>query len=98
MSTSRLFDRRQFLRLSAMAAAGTVVAACSSGGGSSGGSSSTGGAINGQFRITKTDVEYAQDIPFNGTLKEAPTLAALVKQGKLPPVDQRVPKPPYVMP
>ncbi|MFZ0217071.1 MAG: twin-arginine translocation signal domain-containing protein, partial [Candidatus Dormiibacterota bacterium] len=95
-STSKLLDRRQFLRLSAMAAAGTVVAACSSGGGSSSGSSS--GAINGQFRITKTDIEYAQDIPFNGTLKEAPTLAALVKQGKLPPVDQRVPKPPYVMP
>ncbi len=94
-------DRRQFLRLAGLAAAGTVVAACGSAGGSSSsgsGSSSSGSVVRGTYHITKTDIEYKTDIPFNGKLKESPTLASQVQAGKLPPVEQRVPNPPYVVP
>ncbi|HEX4216361.1 MAG TPA: ABC transporter substrate-binding protein [Candidatus Dormibacteraeota bacterium] len=93
-------ERRDFLRLSAVMAAGTIVAACggNSGNSGSGGSSSASVTQRGTYHITKTDVEYIQDIAFKGTLKESPQLASMVKAGQLPPVKQRVPSPPYVEP
>ncbi len=100
MSPSNV-DRRQFLRLAGLAAAGTVVAACgSTSGGGSSGNSSSGSSVTerGVYHITKTDIQYQTDIPFNGTLKESPQLADMVKAGKLPAVAQRVGTPPYVVP
>ncbi len=93
-------DRRSFLRLAGLAAAGTVVAACGSSGGGGGGSTSGGGSVSqrGVYHITKTDIAYQTDIPFNGTLKESPQLADMVKAGKLPAVKERVGNPPYVVP
>jgi len=40
----------------------------------------------------------ATPVTYQGEYKEAPSLAELVKAGKLPPVEQRLPKNPYVVP
>lgn len=119
--------RREFLRLSAMAAAGTILAACggassqnkatkgttsgqtttSSGGSttaSSGGSTaSSGGSSTLASKPTPTaqaatDIKYSKGLSYNGKYHESPALAKLVKQGKLPPVEQRLPEHPYVVP
>lgn len=99
---TNVMGRRGFLRLSAVAAAGSLVAACGGGGGgtgSGGGSSSNlGGTSSARWTIGKYDVAYNKGLSFSGTLKEAPELAALVKAGKLPKVQDRLPKHPYVVP
>lgn len=140
MSTqeSRL-PRRDFLRITALAAVTTVIAACggnagnnsttgstgqsagSKSGGSStstststGGSSSTGGStgnagatapgmsatspMGGSTVGSNVDVRYVKGLKYNGTLKESPVLAEMVKSGKLPPVEKRLPENPYVVP
>ena len=93
-------NRRDFLRLSAIAAAGGVLSACSGGGGSGNGSGSalTGPAGEKIPPVSKTDVAYSKGLTFHGKLKESPLLAAQVKAGKLPAVEQRVSQQPYVVP
>lgn len=79
--------RRHFLKLSAMAAAGTVVAACA-GGGTSGNKTGGQGASGSQTGPAQASGKFA----------EAPELAALVKAGKLDPIEKRIPTNPYVVP
>ena len=91
--------RRDFLRLSSVAAAGAMLAACGGGGGggSTGGSGTAGGAAGG-LAANSTDIKYAKGLTYSGKYREAPMLAALVKQGKLPSIEQRLPQHPYVVP
>ena len=93
-------SRRSFLRLSSVAAAGTLLAACGGGGtgGSSGSAGTGGGGPTGGLAANKTDIQYAKGLTYSGKYHEAPALAAMVKQGKLPPVEQRLPEHPYVVP
>jgi peptide/nickel transport system substrate-binding protein len=100
MGSRQGISRRHFLRLSALTAAGTVIAACSNGGGgSSGGAgSSSGSQLGGTVSYTKTDIKYDKGLTYTGKYNEAPMLADLVKQGKLPSVDKRLPAHPYVVP
>jgi peptide/nickel transport system substrate-binding protein len=93
----KAIERRDFLRLSAIAAAGTIVAACTSGGGGGGGGTS-GTSSGGTVQVTKNDIVYVKGLTYSGKFKEAPSLAAQVKAGSLPPVEQRVPQHPYVVP
>ena len=99
VTKKRGMDRREFLRWSSLTAAGTLLAACSGGGGSSStGGSSSGSETSGGLAASSTDIKYAKGLTYSGKYREAPALAALVKQGKLPPVEQRLPQHPYVVP
>ncbi|MBA3943992.1 MAG: ABC transporter substrate-binding protein [Herpetosiphonaceae bacterium] len=98
MDTKEAISRRQFLRMSAVAAS-TMLAACNGASTSSQGGGATdtpaGAGTAGNAPIAgATAVALAAPSTFN----EAPTLAALVKAGKLPPVAQRLPQHPYVVP
>ncbi|WP_460522545.1 ABC transporter substrate-binding protein [Flindersiella endophytica] len=87
-------DRRALLKLSAVAAGGVALAACS---GPSGGNTNSrdkdGATENPALKGSKT-----KPLPKPKQFKEAPDLATLVKSGKLDPVEQRLPKNPYVVP
>jgi peptide/nickel transport system substrate-binding protein len=91
--------RRQFLRLSAMAAAGITVAACQP---------QTvivkeTVQVEVEKEVTKEVVkevekEVTKIVEVAGTsAKQSPDLAALVKSGSLPPLDERLPKNPKVL-
>jgi peptide/nickel transport system substrate-binding protein len=93
-------SRRHFLRLSAVGAASTLIAAC-------GGTTTTPPAANTPAGAAPTaagggtvatPAATTAPIAAPSTFKEAPALADLVKAGTLPPVDQRLPKSPYVPP
>jgi len=88
----REISRRDFLRLSAVAAAGAVVASCAP-------PAPTATPVpptQPPPTAVPTMAPLATPVPA-AKYKEAPMLADLVKQGKLPPVDQRLPKNPMVM-
>jgi peptide/nickel transport system substrate-binding protein len=99
MSTRKV-SRRQFLTLSATGAASVVLAACAGGAPTaapvatkaSGGAESTPTAIATQA-ATATSVPTAVASQY----KEAPVLADMVKSGKLPAVDQRLPVNPLTL-
>lgn len=48
--------------------------------------------------VQSADIGRATAVAFQGKYKEAPMLADMVKAGKLPPVEQRLPQNPYVVP
>ena len=91
--------RRDFLRLSAMLAAGALAAACAG---------PTAEIIEKEVpverEVIKTVVvekevpveKVVTATPLPGKYQEAPMLAALVQQGSLPPVDERLPVNPLV--
>ncbi len=56
------------------------------------------GTVPGQGVTGITSNLPIKPIRFSGRYKESPTFAALVKAGKLPPVEQRLPDNPYVVP
>jgi peptide/nickel transport system substrate-binding protein len=100
----RQITRREFLRLSAVMAAGTVAAAC-------GGPAPTPTPVP-PTKVptavptavpaaapTATPIPIAPPTatPTPVPAKEAPALADLVKAGKLPPLEQRLPKKPWVV-
>lgn len=97
--------RRDFLKLSAAAGGATVLAACippsatpsASPGGTAAATASPAKA--GQYTLGKIEgpVIVTDAAKFPKTLKEAPELAALVQQGKLPPVAQRIGQDPLVI-
>ena len=104
MDQEQKLSRRNFLRLSAAAAASTMIAAC-------GGTPTTpapGGAptaaAGGAAAPTAAGVISAPvaattvPIAAGGKYQQSPSLDDMVKSGKLPPVDQRLPKKPYVPP
>jgi peptide/nickel transport system substrate-binding protein len=86
-------SRRAFLLGSAAAAAGVMLGACSSGDpvGSDGKNAGGGKATSGVGSSKKPLSAPAE-------LREAPMLAAQVKTGDLPPVKDRLPANPYVVP
>ncbi|HXF36949.1 MAG TPA: ABC transporter substrate-binding protein [Actinomycetota bacterium] len=87
--------RREFLRLGAAAGGAWVLAACT--GGSAGSPSETRGSGG----IAVGPVQGGQVVTdpsrFPTTFNEAPELAELVSQGKLPPVAQRIGQDPLVV-
>ncbi len=95
---SHTVSRRQFLRLSALTGAGAILAAC----GTPQQSSVPVPAGPAQPAATAAPITVATAAPSAATTisqyKEAPMLAELVAAGSLPPVEQRLPKNPKVLP
>ncbi len=82
-------SRRDFMRVSAMATAGTVLVACGAGG------EPAADAPMEEAPAESTD-SGASDMPAS-QYNEAPRLAEMVANGELPPVDERVPVNPLVL-
>jgi peptide/nickel transport system substrate-binding protein len=99
-------SRRDFLRLSALTAASTIVAACggqapqppANQAGAATAAAPAAAAPTAAGAISAPSAATTVPIAASGKYQEAPALADLVKAGKLPPVDQRLPKKPYVPP
>jgi peptide/nickel transport system substrate-binding protein len=94
--------RREFLKLSAAAGGATFLMACQitappAGTASTGPSATPGSA--GRFALGKLEgpVIITDASRFPKTFKEAPELAALVQQGRLPPVADRIGQDPLVI-
>ena len=101
MSNARKLNRRAFLRLSAVTAASAAIAAC--GGQPTAPAPTTAPAAPAPTTApaapAPTTPPAATAVPPVTTqYKEAPMLAKLVQEGKLPPVDERLPKNPYTPP
>ncbi|MCY4083078.1 MAG: twin-arginine translocation signal domain-containing protein, partial [Caldilineaceae bacterium] len=80
-------SRRDFMRVSAMATAGTVLVACGAGG------EPAAEAPMEEAPAAAEAAPAASDSMYN----EAPRLAEMVANGELPPVDERVPVNPLVL-
>lgn len=93
--SKREITRREFLRASVMAATGAVAAACAPGVPAP---TPTIAPAPTSPPPTLTPMPEAAPATLPSKYKEAPMLAELVKQGKLPPVDQRLPEEPLVEP
>jgi peptide/nickel transport system substrate-binding protein len=91
--TRRPVSRRQFMRLSAYASAGVALAACGGGGAAP---AVEAPAAEAPAAAPAADSGAAAAAP--GQYNEAPMLAELVQAGSLPPVDERLPTNPLVMP
>ncbi|MEZ4661103.1 MAG: ABC transporter substrate-binding protein [Caldilineaceae bacterium] len=85
-------SRREFMRLSALAGAGAFVAAC--------GGAGPAAPAEAPAADAPAAAAPAADAPAAapGQYNEAPMLADLVSAGSLPPVDERLPSNPMVMP
>jgi peptide/nickel transport system substrate-binding protein len=97
MKQHRTITRREFLRMSALATAGIVSAACGTPATpvpTQAPAATTAPAAPPTVAPTKPPAPTAAPV---SKYKEAPMLAELVKAGKLPAVDQRLPKNPMVM-
>jgi len=92
MNTRAKLSRREFLRLSAMAAGSAALAAC----GPKVTSTAAPTAVPTAPPVA-TAVPAATIATAVSKYKEAPMLAKLVAEGQLPPVDQRLPKNPLVV-
>jgi peptide/nickel transport system substrate-binding protein len=103
-------SRRNFLRLSAAAAASTMIAACGgttetppagapTAAGSAAAPTAAGAAAPTAAGVISAPVA-ATTVPIaaSGKYQESPLVAEMVKAGSLPAVDQRLPKTPYVPP
>jgi peptide/nickel transport system substrate-binding protein len=90
MDLKRHLSRREFIRLVVLAGSGAAVAAC--------------GPVNGPStpNPVPTQPGAVQATPTSAyktsMFREPPMLAALVKEGKLPPVDKRLPENPLIFP
>jgi peptide/nickel transport system substrate-binding protein len=80
-----------------MAAGSVTLAACSAGPSGNTNTSRGGGDDTGQTS-PKLKGSKTEPLPVPKEFKEAPELAKLVKEGKLPPVHERLPERPYVVP
>ena len=88
MSIRRRMTRREFLQFSGGLAAAAALAACAP--------ATTAPAAPTAASAAATKPAAATAPPAS-KYKEAPALAELVKAGKLPPVEQRLPKTPMVI-
>ncbi|MEQ4205093.1 ABC transporter substrate-binding protein [Actinopolymorpha sp. B17G11] len=93
MAHSNGIDRRGFLYGSAIAAGSIMLASCSDSG--SGGGSGEAPAAG---PASKAKGSETKPLAPPSSFKEAPTLAARVKAGDLPSIDERLPEAPYVIP
>ena len=91
MKLNRQVSRREFMHLSALATAGVVVAACAP-------AAAPAPAAEAPAAAAPAAAEAPAAAAAPGSYSEAPMLAELVKAGSLPPVDERLPKNPLVMP
>ena len=90
-TTAGHVSRRQVLGAAAFAGAASVLAGCGSGG--------DGGASDGQQGDAATGKgSELKPLAKPSSFTEAPMLAALVKEGKLPPLEERLPQNPFVIP
>jgi len=87
-------SRRHLLYACAAAVGGVMLSACSSGSAGQTRGSRAGQAKSGSAK--RGSATKPRSAP--SSLEEAPSLAAQVKAGRLPPVAERVPKRPYVVP
>ncbi len=95
--SKRQMTRRDFLRLSAIVSAGAVAAACGGQAPAPEAPAAEAPAVEAPKEAPTPAAEEAPAVV--SKYKEAPMLAELVKAGKLPPVDERLPKdPPVVVP
>ena len=94
MAENTALDRRTFLYGAAATAALTMLAACSSDSGSG------GQAPSQQAPTTEAETKGSETdpLPRPSSFQEAPSLAAQVEAGELPPVEERLPENPYVVP
>ena len=84
----RGFTRRDFLKISAITAAGAVVAGC--------GPQLTPAVVEKQVEVTKeVPVQVTVEVPKGR--QEPPMLKAKVASGELPPVDERLPENPVLV-
>jgi peptide/nickel transport system substrate-binding protein len=93
-TSKALIGRREFLGAALTLAGAAAVAACAPQGSTGGSGSSSGGGLVGKLEGPMVVTDPAK---FPKQFKEAPQLAALVKQGKLPPVAQRIGRDPLVI-
>ena len=102
----RNITRREFIRLSAITAAGAAVAACGAKATPTAAPATAVPATAVPATAVPVAAAAATAVPPTAVpptavpaskYKEAPMLAELVKAGKLPPVDERLPKNPLVM-
>jgi peptide/nickel transport system substrate-binding protein len=114
MSQKRQLNRRDFLRVSAMTAAGAALAACGGGSPTAAPEAPTAApAATTAPAAAAPAAEAATAVPIAPTtvaaatavtamdaskFKQAPMFDEMVTGGKLPPVDQRLPKNPYTPP
>jgi peptide/nickel transport system substrate-binding protein len=96
MTDPGALSRRTLLRMSAVAAGSAALAACSGNAGPGG----SNGSGNGTPKPTSSDAvgSVVDPLPKPEKFNEAPALAAQVQAGKLPPVAERLPENPYVVP
>jgi len=101
-------SRRKMLKLSAAAGGAALLAACttdttkpapSASGAASASAAPSGRTSAGKYPLGKLEgpIIVTDAAKFPKTFKEAPELAALVQQGKLPPVAQRIGQDPLVI-
>ncbi|MCD6290090.1 MAG: hypothetical protein J7M34_06260, partial [Anaerolineae bacterium] len=96
--SKRTITRREFLRLSAIVTAGAVSAACAGGGGAAPAPTKAPTKEAKPTPTAPTGAIKAEEatptpVPVKASkYNEAPMLAELVKAGKLPPVDERLPE------
>ncbi len=93
--SGQTISRRQFLHITALAAAGTVAAACGSGAPSAAQLDSAAAASDAGVDAAPAASNGAA--PATGKYREAPQLAERVQAGELPPVDERLPVEPTVV-
>ena len=86
---SRRISRREFMRVSALTAAGVVVVACGADGGPP--------AADEAPAAEEAPAEAAAPEASASRYNEAPMLAEMVANGQLPPVDERLPLNPLVI-
>lgn len=92
MKRQRTISRREFLRASGLATVGLVAAACTTPPAATPAPAATSAPA-----ATAAPAKPTSPPAPASKYKEAPALAELVKAGKLPPVDQRLPKTPCVL-
>jgi peptide/nickel transport system substrate-binding protein len=102
MSQTKKISRREFLRLSAVGAAGVVLAACAQETTAPAAVEVTATTAPQAAKATPTPIVIAEasatPVPTSAAVaKEAPALAEMVKAGTLPPLEERLPKVPLTL-
>ena len=92
MTTARNISRRQFIQLSSMATAGLIASACSTAGSTPDSTDDAQPAPE----VAESASQAGEAAP--GQYNEAPMLADLVAAGDLPPVNERLPVNPTMVP
>jgi peptide/nickel transport system substrate-binding protein len=100
MSQTKKLSRREFLRLSAVTAAGVVLAACAKET-TAPAAEATATTAPKAAAATPTPIVIAEatatPVPTAAVSKESPLLAAKVAAGELPPLEERLPKVPLTL-